>query len=87
MRIYVLKLDKNTFDYLNEKYKNFINFVDHPTTFEPICGWIEAFKEANQNSTVYDMLLKNCQNAFNKVFLPIKGWFKNFFYIFLNFHF
>ena len=38
MRIYVLKLEKKTFDYLNKKHKNFIDFVDHPTTFEPICG-------------------------------------------------
>jgi hypothetical protein len=78
MRIYVLTLEKKTFDYLNEKYKNFINFVDHPTTFEPICGWIEALKEANPNSTVYNMLFKNCQNAFNKVFLPIKSKLENF---------
>ena len=58
MRIYVLELEMKTIDYLNVKYKNFINFVDHLTTFEPM---------------IYDKILKNCQHALKTVFSPIEG--------------
>jgi radical SAM superfamily enzyme len=73
IRIYVLKLEKKTFDYLNEKYKNFIDLVDHPTKFESICGWIEKLNNLEPDKIIYDVLFKNCKNAFNKVFSPIEG--------------
>ena len=73
MRIYVLKLEKKTTNYLNEKYKNFINFVDHTTTFEQICGWIQKLNDSNPDSIIYDKLLKNCQQAFETVFSPTEG--------------
>jgi hypothetical protein len=73
IRIYVLKLEKKTFDYLNEKYKNFIDFVYHPTKFDSICGWIEKLNNLEPDKIIYDALLKNCKSAFNKVFSPIEG--------------
>jgi hypothetical protein len=73
IRIYVLKLEKKTCDYLNEKYKNFIDLVDHPTKFESICGLIEKLNNLEPDKIIYDVLFKNCKNAFNKVFSPIEG--------------
>lgn len=77
VRIYVLKLENNVTEFLNKKYKGFINFVDHPTTFEPICGDIQKLHDSNVSSPLYKALLKNCIYAFDKVFSPIEGKYSN----------
>ena len=49
------------------------SFVYHPTSFEPICGWVEKLTRLYPDSMIYDKLMKNCQHALKTVFSPIEG--------------
>ena len=63
IQFYVYKINNEVINYISN---TFGNFVQHPTSYESICGW--SRDRANRNSKLYYTLHQICNSTYEKYF-------------------